>query len=49
MIRETDKLLSQLGKKTSFFIQLGIDLFNWVSLCLIVGHFKLNWVFPQNT
>jgi len=29
---ETDKLSSQLGKYSSFFNQLGIGLFNWVSL-----------------
>jgi len=34
LLSETDKLSSQLGKYQSFFIQLGIGLFNWVSLCL---------------
>jgi len=46
----TDKLSSQLGKYRIFFYQLGIGLFNWVSLCLIprsllvIGYFvKANY------
>jgi len=30
--RETDKLSSHLGKYPSFLNQLGIGLFNWVSV-----------------
>jgi len=38
-MKQNDRLSSQLVKYPSFFIQLGIGLFNWVSLCLIPGAF----------
>ena len=41
VVSETDKHSSQLGKYPNFFIQLGIGLFNWVSLCLIPGAFQV--------